>query len=41
MQKAEEIRKEFEKQLDLSSLNNSKSKVINDILFVDYIKNWL
>ena len=41
MQKAEEIRKEFEEELELSSLNHSKSKVINDILFVDYIKNWL
>ena len=32
LQKADEIRKEFEEELELSSLKHSKSKVINDIL---------
>lgn len=41
LQKADEIRKEFEEELELISLNHSKSKVIKDILFVDYMKNWL
>ena len=40
-QKAEEMRKEFEQELELKSLNNENSKVINDILFIDYMKSWL
>ncbi len=39
--KAEEFRKEFEEELELKKLNNSKSKVIQDISFVDFMKNWL
>lgn len=41
LQKAEEIRKEFEQELESKTLDNSNSKVIKDILFVDYMKNWL
>ena len=41
LQKADEIRKEFEEELELQTLDNSNSKVIHDILFVDYMKNWL
>ena len=40
MQIAENMRMEFEQELELSS-NNSQSDVVNDILFVDYMKNWL
>ncbi len=40
-QKAEEMRKEFEQELELKNLDNENSKVIKDILFIDYMKNWL
>ena len=40
-QKAEDIRKEFEQELELSKSTSSKSGIINDILFVDYMRNWL
>ena len=41
IQKADEIRQKFEQELELKKLDNSKSKIINDILFVDFMKNWL
>lgn len=41
MQKAEEMRKEFEQELELKNKNNENNKVIKDILFIDYMKNWL
>lgn len=40
MQKAEEMRKEFEQELELKN-TNSTSHVLKGILFVDYMKNWL
>ena len=39
--KANEFRIEFEQELELKKLNNSKSKVIQDISFFDFMKNWL
>lgn len=41
MQMAEEIRKEYEQELALKTLDNKTSKVIDDILFVDFMNNWL
>jgi len=41
MQKAEQMRKEFEQELELKNTNNKDNEVIKGILFVDYMKNWL
>ncbi len=39
--KANEFRMELEQELELKKLNNSKSKIFQDISFVDFMKNWL
>ena len=41
MQKAEQMRKEFEQELELKNTDNKDNEVIKGILFVDYMKNWL
>ena len=39
--KANEFRLEFEQELELKKANHSKSQIINEILFIDFMKSWL
>ena len=39
--KANEFRLEFEQELELKKVNHSKSQIINEILFIDFMKSWL
>lgn len=41
MQKAEQMRKEFEQEIELKNTDNKDNEVIKGILFVDYMRNWL
>lgn len=39
--KAEEIRANFEKKLEFKNLNNFDDTVVNNVLFLDFLVNWL